>query len=204
MEIGDAVSVSPPASRSSNRLEGFRIVIWMAVLLWVVEIVDLFVDQRLDRYGIEPRETDGLVGILAAPLLHAGFGHLVANTVPFVVMGFAIALKGAARVLAVTVIVMIISGLGTWLFGPPSSVHVGASGVVFGYATYLLTHGFFDRDLLGIAIALVVGFLWGGALLGGLLPQAGISWQGHLFGAVGGVIAARVLHRTPVRPTLGR
>jgi membrane associated rhomboid family serine protease len=126
-------------------------------------------------------------------LLHAGFGHLVANTVPFVVMGFAIALKGAFRVLGVTAIVVLVSGLGTWLFGPASSLHIGASGVVFGYATYLLTHGFFERDLLGIAIGLLVGAIWGTALLGGLLPQPGISWQGHLFGAIGGILAARTL-----------
>jgi membrane associated rhomboid family serine protease len=184
---------SPAASRDSSRLEGFRVVIAMAALLWVAEIVDMFVGHRLDRYGIAPRDTDGLVGIFAAPLLHAGFGHLIANTVPFVVMGFAIALKGAFRVLAVTAIVMFVSGLGTWLFAPATSVHIGASGVVFGYATYLLAHGFFDRDLLGIAIGLVVGAIWGSALLGSLLPQPGISWQGHLFGAIGGVLAARML-----------
>jgi membrane associated rhomboid family serine protease len=196
--------VSSPASRDSNRLEGFRVVIAMAALLWMAEIVDLFVGHRFDRYGIAPREIDGLVGILAAPLLHAGFGHLVANTVPFVVMGFAIALKGAFRVLAVTAIVIFVSGLGTWLFGPSSSLHIGASGVVFGYATYLLAHGFFDRDLLGIAIGLLVGAIWGTALLGGLLPQPGISWQGHLFGAIGGILAARALSpsRRPARSSM--
>ena len=165
----------------------------MAALLWVVEIADVIVSHRLDRYGIEPRDPDGLVGILAAPLLHASFGHLVANTVPLVFMGFAIAIKGAFRVLAVTAIVMLVSGLGTWLFGPASTLHIGASGVVFGYATYLLTVGFFDRSLLEIAIGLAVGAIWGTALLGGLLPQAGISWEGHLFGAIGGIVAARAV-----------
>jgi membrane associated rhomboid family serine protease len=179
------------------------VVIAMAALLWLAEIVDLFAGHRLDRYGIEPRDTDGLVGILAAPLLHSGFGHLAANTIPFVVMGFAIALRGAFRVLTVTAIVVLVSGLGTWLFGPSSTLHIGASGVVFGYATYLLTHGFFDRDLLEIAIGLAVGAIWGTALLGGLLPQAGISLHGHLFGAIGGIVAARALSRTR-RPALGR
>jgi membrane associated rhomboid family serine protease len=184
---------SSPAVRRGSRVEGFRLVLAMAALLWVVEIVDVAVGHRLDGYGIAPRDTDGLIGIVAAPFLHAGFGHLVANTVPFVVMGLAVALRGAARVLAVTAIVMAVSGLGTWLLGPAGSIHIGASGVVFGYATYLLVNGFFERNLLGIAIGVAVGAIWGTALLGGLLPQAGVSWQGHLFGAIGGIVAARAL-----------
>lgn len=183
------------ASPGESRLDGFRAVLVMAGLLWVAEIVDTAMGHRLDRYGIEPRDTDGLIGIVTAPLLHAGFGHLISNTVPFVVMGLAIALRGAARVLAVTAIVMVISGLGTWLLAPPGTIHIGASGVVFGYATYLLAQGFFERDLVGIAIGVVVGLIWGSALLGGLLPQPGISWQGHLFGAIGGLVAARMLSR---------
>ena len=183
------------ASSGESRLDGFRVVLVMAGALWVVEIVDTVMGHRLDRYGIEPRDTDGLIGIATAPLLHAGFGHLISNTVPFLVMGLAIALRGAARVVAVTLIVMVISGLGTWIFASPGTIHIGASGVVFGYATYLLAQGFFERDLVGIAIGVVIGLIWGTALLGGLLPQPGISWQGHLFGAIGGVVAARMLSR---------
>ena len=112
-----------------------------------------------------------------------------------------IALGGALQVLAVTAIVALVSGLGTWVIGPEQSIHIGASGVVFGYATFLLTRGLFNRDLLQIVTGLVVGVLWGASLLAGLEPQEGISWQGHLFGAVGGVLAARVLRRG--RPTHG-
>ena len=178
-----------------NRYDGFLVVFAMAVIMWVSEVIDTVADHHLDRYGIEPRDVDGLTGIIAAPFLHAGFGHLAANTVPFLVMVFVIAFKGAMRVAAVTVIVALVSGVGTWLVAPANTVHIGASGVVFGYATYLLSRGFFERDLLGLAIGVVVGALWGTALLGGLLPQEGISWQGHLFGAIGGVLAARVLAR---------
>ena len=170
----------------------------MAALMWAAEVADSFADHSLDQYGIEPRDTDGLVGIVAAPFLHAGFGHLAANTVPFLVMGLVIAFKGAVRVLAVTAIVAIVSGLGTWLVASASTLHIGASGVVFGYGTYLLARGIFNRDLPELAIGLVVGAIWGTALLGGLLPQEGISWQGHLFGALGGIVAARVL--APSRP----
>ena len=189
------------AAARSSRFAGFRLVLIMASVLWVAEFVDLILGHRLDRYGIEPRDSDGLVGIVAAPLLHGGFGHLVSNTVPFVVMGLGIALKGAGRVIAVTAIVALISGVGTWLLGPSASLHIGASGVVFGYATYLLAQGLFERGLLEVGLGLLVGLVWGGALLGGLLPEPGVSWQGHLFGAVGGVVAARVL--SPSRRSAG-
>ena len=92
-------------------------------------------------------------------------------------------------------VVALASGLGTWLVAPDATVYIGASGVVFGYATYLLSRGVFNRDLTELAIAAVVAVVWGGALVGGLLPEEGISWQGHLFGAVGGIVAARVLAR---------
>ena len=177
------------------RLAGFQIVLAMVGLMWVSEIVDVIADHRLDQYGIEPREGDGLIGIVASPFLHADFGHLMSNTVPFAVMGFAIAIQGAARVLTVTAIVAVIGGLGTWLIGPDGTNHIGASGLVFGYATYLLSRGFFNRDAVELAIGLVVGAIWGSALLGGLLPREGISWQGHLFGAIGGLVAARLLAR---------
>lgn len=186
---------SSPARPRDGRYDGFLAVFAMAALMWVSEIVDSVADHRLDGYGIEPRDVDGLTGIIAAPFLHAGFDHLASNTVPFLVMGFVIAFKGAVRVAAVTVIVALVSGVGTWLVAPANTVHIGASGIVFGYAAYLLSRGFFDRDLVALAIGLVVGAIWGTALLGGLLPEEGVSWQGHFFGAVGGVLAARVLAR---------
>lgn len=183
------------ADERSERTDGFLLVGAMVALMWVLETVDALADHRLDQYGIEPRESDGLVGIVASPFLHDGFGHLTANTVPFAVMGCVIAFAGALRVLAVTAIVMLVGGLGTWLVGPAGTNHIGASGVVFGYATYLLARGIFNRSVVEIAIGALVGVIWGGALLGGLVPQEGISWQGHLFGGVGGVVAARLLVR---------
>jgi membrane associated rhomboid family serine protease len=167
----------------------------LVAAMWVAEVVDLAVDHRLDRYGIEPRDPDGLDGVVAAPFLHVGFGHLVANTIPFVVLGVVIALEGPLRLVAVTAMVALISGLGTWLTAAQGTVHVGASGVVFGYATYLIARGVFNRRGAELAIGLAVALVWGGALVGGLEPRSGISWQGHLFGAVGGVVAARALAR---------
>lgn len=176
----------------------------MAGLMWVLEVVDLLAGHRLDAYGIRARDLDGLAGIVAAPFLHFGFGHLLANTVPFVLMGLVIALGGAVRVLAVTAIVAVVSGLGVWLLAPGSAVTAGASGVVFGYAAYLVVRGVVARSLGYLAIGVAVALVWGTGLLGGLLPQAGISWQGHLFGAVGGVLAARVLHPRAREPAGAR
>ena len=180
-------------ARDSRVSDGLLLITALVAAMWVLEAVDALADHRLDQYGIEPRDGDGLVGIVAAPFLHDGFGHLAANTVPFAVMGFVIALKGALRVLTVGAIVMLVGGLGTWLLAPAGTIHIGASGIVFGFATYLLSRGVFSRNLIEIAIGVAVGVVWGGALLGGLVPQEGISWQGHLFGAVGGVVAARLL-----------
>jgi membrane associated rhomboid family serine protease len=188
----------PSTEPRTDRVAGVQVVLALLAAMWVLEVVDLALDHRLDQYGIEPRDPDGLVGVVAAPFLHADFGHLIANTIPFVTLGIIIGLQGVARVLAVTGIVMLVSGLGTWLVAPDNSIHIGASGIVFGYATYLLARGIFNRDLIEIAIGLGVAALWGTALLGGLLPQDGVSWQGHFFGAVGGVLAARVL--APSRP----
>ena len=180
-------------------VRGFILVAVMAALMWVVEVVDQLADGRLDAYGIVPRSADGLDGIAFAPFLHAGFDHLIGNTIPFLVLGFAIALGGVARVALVTLVVAVVGGLGTWLVAPANTVHIGASGIVFGFAAYLVARGLYSRSAAQIAIGLVVLAVWGTTLLRGLVPEDGISWQGHLFGAVGGVLAARLLHGRAAR-----
>jgi membrane associated rhomboid family serine protease len=127
-------------------------------------------------------------------------GHLIGNTVPLVFMGLIIALAGAARLGLVTAIVIVIGGIGTWLISPSGSITIGASGVVFGYATYLLTRGFFNRSVLELLTGLIVGAIWGVALLASLVPQAHVSWQGHLCGAIAGVVAASLLKRVRTDP----
>jgi membrane associated rhomboid family serine protease len=155
--------------------DGLRAVGILLAVMWVAEVVDLLPGVDLDALGIEPREVDGLDGIVFAPFLHAGFGHLLSNTVPFAILGGLIALSGAARVLAVTAIVALVSGLGTWLLGGDNTIHLGASGVVFGFSTYLLARGFLSRRPVQIAIGVAVALVWGTAFLGGLLPHPGIS-----------------------------
>ena len=122
-----------------------KILLALVALMWAVEVVDVTADLQLDQYGIEAREPEGLDGIVTAPFLHVGFAHLLGNTIPFVIMGLLIAFEGARRLLAVFAIVALVSGLGTWLVAPEGSIHVGASGVVFGFATYLIARGWFNR-----------------------------------------------------------
>jgi len=194
---------TPSAPVRSKRFDGVRILLALVAVMWVSEIVDTAADHRLDQYGIEPRDADGLIGVFTAPFLHLGFGHLISNTVPFIAMGLAIALAGAVRVIGVTAVVAAVSGVGTWLTAPDGSVTIGASGIVFGYATYLISRGLFTRGVVDLVVGLLVIAFWGGALLGGLLPEQGISWQGHLFGAIGGIVAARLLARGASDPAPG-
>ena len=190
-------TVAAPApqsrARAAARTEGLALVAAMAALMWAVEIVDA-VAFDLDRYGIEPRELDGLPGVVFAPFLHAGFGHLIGNTIPFLILGAVIAAGGLIRVAAVTAVIAAVAGLGTWLVAPEGTVHIGASGIVFGYATYLLTRGLFSRSMLHLGVGVLVLLVYGSTLLFGLVPTPGVSWQGHFFGGVGGVVAARAIH----------
>ncbi|HWJ63955.1 MAG TPA: rhomboid family intramembrane serine protease [Acidimicrobiales bacterium] len=176
-----------------RELTPYLVVVGMAAVMWIVELVDLLPHTRFDHWGIRPRQLGGLTGIPAAPFLHDGLGHLIGNTIPFLVLGCIIAASGTRRFIQVTVIVGVTAGLGTWLVGPAHTVHIGASGLVFGYLTYLVTRGFFERHLGQVVVGLVVLFFYG-SILWGLLPRPGISWQGHAFGALGGVLAAWVIH----------
>ena len=164
--------------------------IGFVALLWLVEVADSLTSGSLDRYGIRPRTDEGLGGIVAAPLLHAGWGHLQSNSGPLLVLGFLVAVVSTLRFFGVLAWTWVVSGLGVWLVGPGDAVTVGASGVVFGLLTYLLVAGFLERRPVGILVAVAVFIFYGSILLGVLPGQPGISWQGHLFGAVGGVIAA--------------
>jgi membrane associated rhomboid family serine protease len=193
VSTSSATESSGPLGLDRDRRRAFVFVGAMAAIMWAAEIVDAVLGGDLDAYGIEPRDTDGLDGIAFSPFLHGGFDHLIANTIPFLVLGGTIALSGLARVVSVTAIVAVIGGFGTWLVAPENTIHIGASGIVFGYAAYLIARAVWTRSLAHMGAALLIMGIWGLTLLGGLLPQEGISWQGHFFGAVGGVVAAWAL-----------
>ncbi len=163
-------------------------------IFWIVEIVDLFVFHgALDRFGIMPDKIIGLRGILFAPFLHGGLGHLIANTIPFLTLGWLVMLQETSDFFIVTVITMIVGGLGVWVFAAPGSVHIGASILIFGYLGFLLFRGYFQRNLPSIILSITVAFFYGGLIWGVLPTRPGISWQGHLFGFIGGIIAARMI-----------
>lgn len=165
------------------------------VLLWVLEIVDQSTGNSLDPYGIEPRTADGLWRILTAPFLHYGWDHLVSNTLPLFVLGTLICLSGLRELVLATIAAVLGSGLLVWLIAPDNSITAGASGVVFGLLSYLLVRGFFTRRPGQILLALGVLAVYGSVLLGVLPGQEGVSWQAHLGGAIGGVLAAWLVGR---------
>src|SRR4051794_10147321 len=183
-ETGQDGGVGLPVPPTSTRPEKpslreplgpLMIVVAMLAVMWAVEIVDLIPGVDLDRWGIQPRTWRGLLGIPLAPFLHANLAHLIANTIPFVVLGAIIALGDDARFVEVTIIVAVVSGLGTWLFGAPGTIHIGASGLVFGYLTYLVARGFFAGRPLWVLGGVIVALFYGG-LLWGLLPRPGVSF----------------------------
>ena len=160
------------------------------VLLWAVEFVDQVLGNGLDDEGVRPRDDEGLLGIVFAPLLHVGWEHLISNTLPLLVLGFLVFLSGIGRGLAATAVIWVVGGLGTWVIAPEHTIHIGASVIVFGWITYLMLRGIFARSEAQIALGAVILVFYGGVLLGALPGQPGVSWQGHLFGAVGGALAA--------------
>jgi membrane associated rhomboid family serine protease len=178
-----------------TQVQGLVLLGGMVLLMWLLEIINTLDSNQLDNDGIWPRNFGHLWGILTAPFLHVSFQHLIANTIPLLFMGVIIALHGAKRLALVTVIVILVGGIGTWLVAPDHSITVGASGLVFGYATYLLVRGLFDRSVLEVFVGIVVGVVWGGALISSVVPHGGVSWQGHVCGAIGGVVAAYVLRQ---------
>jgi membrane associated rhomboid family serine protease len=159
-------------------------------LLWAVQIADSLTHYSLLRWGIIPRRLDKLEDILTAPFIHVSYTHLEDNTLPLLILGFIAALRGVRRWLGVTLVIILVSGLGVWLTGGGGSDTVGASGVIFGYLGYLVARGVIDRHLVDLAVGLLVGVLYW-SLLPGVLPgHYGISWQAHLFGLLGGILAA--------------
>ncbi|MER5550331.1 rhomboid family intramembrane serine protease [Streptomyces sp. NPDC002793] len=177
---------------------GAVMIAWIA-LLWLLEVVDTATGHALDTYGVSPREPAELADVVPSAFLHSGWEHVASNSVPLLVLGFIAALGGIRRFAAVVLVVIVTAGLGVWLTAPAHTVTLGASGVVFGLFGYLLVRGFVDRRPLDIVVGVVIAAVYGSLLWGVLPTDSGISWQGHLFGLTGGVVAAFAFRR-PRRP----
>jgi membrane associated rhomboid family serine protease len=160
--------------------------------MWGAFVANTMLGGALTRFGIVPRTESGVIGILVAPLLHANLNHLLANTVPFAVLGWLVMLRDRRHFLTVTALSALGAGLVAWVLGAPGSVHIGASGVIFGYLGFLLMSGWYARSVASVALAVLVASMWGGMVFGILPGTPGVSWQGHLGGFVGGVLAARL------------
>jgi membrane associated rhomboid family serine protease len=179
------------------------VVLSFVASLYVIEAVDTALGHRLDDDGVIPRDFSQWDNIIWYPLLHGSWGHLTGNAVPLLILGFLATSGGIKQFLQVTAVIWLASGLGVWLIGYPAS-HIGASGLVFGYLVFLLVRGIFARSVWQIVVAVLVFAAYGWALWGVLPGQPGVSWEGHLFGAVGGVLAAwgvaRDARRAPAPP----
>jgi len=170
------------------------ILLGFVALIWLIEVVDLVIfNGALDKLGIQPRTVVGLRGIPLAPFLHGGFGHLAANTSALIVLGWLVMLRETWHFFLVGGIGTIVGGAGVWLIGASRSVHIGSSIVIFAFLGYLLLRGWFDRRWWVVAGSVAVGLLYGGALFGLLPGQPGVSWEGHLCGFLGGILAARLM-----------
>ncbi|GAA4285057.1 rhomboid family intramembrane serine protease [Brevibacterium daeguense] len=210
MSLSRQPSPSPEPSLTGElgrSLTRFLHPVALLALMWVVRAADFVLPGTFNTYGIRAWDITSLFGLATSPVLHSGWGHLLANTVPFLILGLLVAADGARRFWVVTAIIAAVGGIGTWVVNFPGTVTVGASGLVFGYFGYLAGRAVFVKSMahrIGYAVvAVFVVLTFGGSMLIGVLPlYPGISWQGHLFGAVGGAIAAWLLARGDNRRAL--
>jgi membrane associated rhomboid family serine protease len=187
--------------RTAPPRPGWAALIMLLLLagMWMLELLDQLSGNQLDQLGIHARDFDGMPEILTAPFLHAGWDHLMSNSLPFLVLGFLVLLSGLARWLIASLIIIVISGLTAWFLTPANTIILGASGLIFGWLTYLLARGIWSRRPAQVVIAVLVLLVYGGLIWGVFPSGAGISWQAHLGGAIAGVLAAWLLHRRASR-----
>jgi membrane associated rhomboid family serine protease len=180
-----------------KRLGRLRILFTLLMFMWLVFMVnETFVKTEADpgglnNLGIQPLNKMGLWGILFSPFLHVNTLHILGNTIPYLIFGSLIVMRSANDFVRVSIISALVAGLGVWVVGQPGSIHVGASGMIFGYFAFLLSYGWYARKFFYVLLSIIIALLFGG-MLQGIVPQGkGISWEGHLFGFVGGLMAAR-------------
>ncbi len=160
--------------------------------MWVIEVINAAIGHRLNYFGIHPRQIEGLPGIFFWGFLHGNFNHLIMNTTPLLVMGYFVALRGLWIFVRCSLFILVLGGLGVWCFGR-EAIHIGASGLVFGYFGFLVAVAYYERSLKTFFIACAMLLLYGGILFG-VLPRGGfVSWEGHLFGLIAGITSARFL-----------
>ncbi|HSI83896.1 MAG: rhomboid family intramembrane serine protease [Candidatus Methylacidiphilales bacterium] len=191
------INIEPSPSGPMGPAHAFEVAGMFVALLYAIHIVGWIVGWVINvrQFGILPRTISGLFGIFAAPLLHANMGHLLANTIPMFILMSVLFSRSAYKPFSAFVGIWILGGLGTWLFARGYAVHIGASGLVYGIAAYIIAAGFTMQDILSIVTGIVIAVMYSG-LIFGMMPWvfSSTSWEGHLFGAVAGVLMAFMLH----------
>jgi len=182
--------VSGP-SKKRFRLPSLGLIFFCVMVAWGIEIFDLFLGGSLDAFGIHPRTGFGLVGVLTMPWLHGNFAHLISNTVTFVILGYLMHAAEQTRFVKTSFLIILLSGVGTWLIGRTGSVHIGASALIYGYFGYLVTRAFLEKRVLWVLFGIVLLVLYGGMFWGVLPLEKGVSWEGHLMGLIAGHWMAR-------------
>ncbi|MDO5032986.1 rhomboid family intramembrane serine protease [Corynebacterium sp.] len=181
-------------TRRGRVATGASLAVGFLVVEWTVQIINaVFFGGQLANYGIRPLDFNGIWGIFTAPLLHANFEHLMGNSVPGAIFCFLIGLSGRKVWWEVTITTVLVGGMGTWLLGGPQTSHIGASSLVYGWLAYLIVRGIFNRSFVQTALGVVLGFAYSGLVWGVLPIYEGVSWQGHLFGAIGGILAGMTI-----------
>ena len=170
---------------------GVLLVLGFVAMIWAGELVNEFLGHQLTGWGILPRTKRGLIGIPLSPFLHSSFNHALSNTIPLLVLGGLVSLRGSKALMGISLFVIVAGGSAVWILGR-TAIHVGASGLVFGYFGYLVARGWYDRKPSSILVAIAVLVLYGGLLFGVVPTRGFVSWEAHLFGLVGGVLAARL------------
>lgn len=192
----DDGSLASPLGRAASLMVAYL------ALLWVIQLINAGTDYRLaSAGGIHPRDPGSLIDIVTSPFLHGSLEHLASNALPLFSLGFIAAITGLKRFFLITVTIIVIEGLGVWLFSPENTISVGASGVVFGLFGYLLLRGLVDRRPVDLVVSIGVALSYGYVMWNSIgFGVTGISWQGHVSGLVGGIIAAILFREHQRRP----
>ncbi len=171
--------------------------LWVTGIIWIIFILNyIFFFVDFNQFGIRPRTINGLAGIIFSPFLHLNWGHLISNSIPLLILTFVILQFYNKLYIQVSIFSILVGGFAVWLFGRSGTNHIGASGLIFAYIGFLLFSGIFRKSFKSVLIAVIIIFLYGGALLQGIIPgQKGVSWEGHLFGAAAGALAAWIFRK---------
>ncbi len=193
-ELGRSESAPVTERSSGGFFSGLKLLLSLVAVAWVAEIVDFFILGSLDQLGIRPRRLFGLLGVPLSPFLHSGFGHLISNTLPFLVLGALVHISGRRVFIESSLAILLLGGGTLWILGNGQAVYIGASLLIFGYFGFVVARGWMEKSWKSLVLSMATLIFYGGMIFG-VLPfgQAeNVSWFGHLVGLIAGIMAARL------------